>query len=144
MPTIIFVENNKTAHCGRWKGNIMKYDLKCLRQIMLLIEENLEISMTQERFFVDYKYLSMKMEGVSTPEILHHLDILHNSGFINASVLYADDSVDEYIITGITPKGYDFLDEIRDDTVWAKFLKFADKHKGAALNLLIEKFIPLV
>lgn len=111
---------------------------------MLLLEENLEFSMTQEQNFVDYKYLSMKMESVSTPEILHHLDVLRNSKFINASVLYADDSIDEYLITGITPKGYEFLDEIRDDTAWGKFLKFADNHKGVALTFLIDKFMSLL
>lgn len=122
----------------------MKYDLKVLRQIMLLLEENLEFSMTQEQNFVDYKYLSLKMESTSTPEILHHLDILRSSKFIDASVQYADDSVNNYLITGITPKGYEFLEAIRDDTTWGKFLKFAGKHKDAALSFLIEKFMPLL
>lgn len=118
----------------------MKCDIKILRQIMLLLEDKLEITMLQEPRNVGYEELSSEMEGVSTPDVLHHLEILRQRDFINAEPEFGDGKYVEYWVTSITPKGYDFLDAVRDDTVWGKCLKFANEHKGAALSFLIEKF----
>lgn len=46
---------------------------------------------------------------------------------------YADDSVFFFSVSGLTWEGADYLDKVRDDSVWAK-----------TKNLAAEKGVPLV
>lgn len=121
----------------------MRYNTECLRQIMLLLEDKLDIAMTLEQKFVDYNELTREMKDFSTPEIIHHLNVLSDSGLIIAKPQFGDGKYVEYLIFDITSKGYEFLDIVRDNSAWKKFLKFVDEHKGVALNFVLEHIAAL-
>lgn len=62
---------------------------------------------------------------ISTPnytidQVLYHLVLLEEANMINAQCIYGDDKIQAIMIQRITWSGHDFLDAIRDDTVWGK------------------------
>jgi hypothetical protein len=61
------------------------------------------------------------VEKYDVPERAHHVALLQQAGFVDAVV-----TCDEYgqptraIVRGLTWQGHEFLDAMRDDTVWKK------------------------
>lgn len=118
----------------------MKYNIECMREIMLALENKLEISMTQKHNMITHEELVLTLENFSAPEVLHHLEILDKSDYIIAEPQYGDGTIVEYVTTAITPQGYEFLDSVRDNTAFGKLKSFANEHKGDAFSFLFEKF----
>lgn len=76
--------------------------------------------------------------GISdqTPEeIAYHLGLLIEDGYINGKGTLIPGN---YVVFGLTMKGHDYLDSIRDPAIWAKTKEGAEKAGGFTLALLGE------
>ena len=105
----------------------MKRDMSLVREILLEIEKG----RTDEQLF---DVLDYPME-----DIIYHIKIMNDYGLIEASVVEvfsinykgeADFALET--IKGLTWEGYDFLDDIRDETVWKKTMAQIKKTTGTA------------
>ena len=48
-----------------------------------------------------------------------HIQLLRDAGFIEVTdSLYADDMVQDFLISRITFAGYDYLDTVRNESIW--------------------------
>ncbi len=103
---------------------------------MLELEKELGTTMTLESTFVTHETLSMALDKYSTPTIVDHLEVLRNSGLIKAFPQSGDGKIQEYIITDIYPKGYDFLSKVRSDNAFNKIKCFTIDHIFDILGLL--------
>lgn len=100
----------------------MKRDFDLIRELLLDIEEN--IGPVNEGY-------EPNVEGYSEELIYGHLILLAEAGFITgANIEIHGGGV--YIAHSMTYSGFDFLDKIRDTTMWAKIKAFV-KSKGAPL-----------
>lgn len=91
----------------------------------------IKIAISIEESIHDQFGLQIEIEGYDDSVIQYHLGIMFEGGLINA----IDGSTLEevcYLPTGLTWKGHDFLDAIRDEKVMNKAKKFA-KEKGFQL-----------
>ena len=76
---------------------------------------------------------NLEVEGYDRATIAYHCQLLEEAGLVSSCIVrYADDSV-FFSVGGLTWEGADYLDKVRDDSVWAK-----------TKNLAAEKGVPLV
>ena len=101
----------------------MKLIHDCVRDVMLFLEDNL----TYEEYLYTKK---IKLNKYKTDDILYTLDKLSEAGFITTTGKTMDD--DNFYVTSITYNGHQFLDNIRDNTIWKKSLKKVSNFVGSA------------
>lgn len=105
----------------------MQRNMDLVRQILIETEKRSVNS-------ADY---DVKIEGYSSEEIRYHVKIMHQAGLVEA----VDRSHHGGLIwepTSLTWEGHEFLDNIRNETVWAK-TKSIVKDKGGSASLEIIK-----
>jgi hypothetical protein len=111
----------------------MKRDMDLIRQIMFELEKQAPR--------LDYHPPEIQIEGHSKGEVVLHVKLLDEAGYIKAQ---NDSTLAElsYIPIRLTWQGYEFLDAARDDTRWNKAKDVMDKAGGfvfeVAKALLIE------
>lgn len=90
----------------------MKRDLNIFRDVLLQMEA-VPAGHVVEKFNVP--------DGVSEPTFLEHLDLMIKADLIEGqSIRDHNGDVATVVVQKMTNKGYDFLDSIRDNTVWEK------------------------
>lgn len=85
-------------------------DMDLVRELLLYLDK------------VDFRLGSPKnvfpeIEGYSSNQIDHHLALMCSAGFLNDEGM---DLATGFAFCGLTWKGYELLDSIRDDDVWRK------------------------
>lgn len=105
----------------------MERDMVLIRKILFAIEEK----------YTD-RALSYHDLGLNdyTPEVVaYHCSLLHDAQLVSSYVSrYADDRLYAFYVGRLTWEGHEFLDKIKNDTVWNKTLKVI-KEKGLPLAL---------
>ncbi len=101
----------------------MKRDMDLSRKILLKIEEE----------YVSTAILNLVVENYSMEQIAIHCELLHEAGFISYyNAQYGGDSLDFFAVGNLTWNGYEYLDKIRDDSIWKK-VKDTAKEQGLPL-----------
>ena len=109
----------------------MKRDMDLCRKILFAIEEQ----------YIDTAIFDMKIENYSIEQIAYHCQILYDAGFIsNYKAQYASNKIWSYAVGALTWEGHEFLDKIREDTIWNKTKDIIVK-KGLPMALDIIKEI---
>lgn len=104
----------------------MKRDFNLIRDIMLLIEAQ----------YKDVVIFGFKVDGHDLSEVAYHCQLLKDAGFISEyKSVFADGKIQIIGVGGLTWEGCDYLDKVRDNTIWEK-TKQTIKKKG--LPLLID------
>lgn len=102
----------------------MKRDMDLVRKILLEIEEK----------YVSTAIYGLEVEGYDTAAVAYHCKILHDAGLISDyNANYGDDEIDYFSVGSLTWDGHDYLDKVRDDTLWAK-----------TKDTIVQKGLPLI
>lgn len=105
----------------------MRIDHDYVRQLLLEAEDQTDGK-------INFEYVS-PVEGMSPEEFerqSYHLSYMVKAGLLEGdNVAYWD----------LTPLGHEYLDSIRDDTVWKKFLGVAGRLGSLTASQLIDKVI---
>lgn len=111
----------------------MKLNKDCIRELLLFVE-SLETPGANEadiiQFGTDNDY--------SKENLIYTIQRLDEAGFIDANVIYASNKVYFFNINYITYDGHQFIDSIRDSSVWSYVKKEAAKLKDVPLNVLAQ------
>lgn len=99
----------------------MRLNHDYIRDILLFIESELEYENNKHQELRHGDLLKHKMfSKYNKPELTYALELLIKEGYINCSeepVFYHGNLMSAYI-TGLTWKGHELLDNVRNDTVW--------------------------
>ena len=102
----------------------MKRDMDLVRKILLEIEAN----------YVSTAICGLEIEGYDMAAVAYHCKILHDAGLIsNYNANYGDDEIDYFSVGSLTWDGHDYLDKVRDDSLWAK-----------TKDTIVQKGLPLI
>lgn len=109
----------------------MKRDLDLIREVLLGIEANA----TGKVAPVPVLGLNFSISEHTTEEIAYHVTMLIDGGYVRGkqSALQTHP-----LVEGLTMKGHDYLDAIRDPVIWGKTKEGAKKAGGFTLELLGE------
>ena len=128
----------------------MKLNLDCIRQILLCVEEH--TGLRKACFFIDSgleeseimignspipfpDYQCKLLENFSNDELIYHLNYC-----VESNLLTTNESCGLYqiFIMDLTPKGHDFLENIRDNRVWSNVKDVASKIGSKSLESIIQ------
>ncbi len=109
----------------------MKRDMDLCRKILFAIEEQ----------YVDTALYGLEVEGYSMQQVAYHCKILHDAGLIsNYKGYFASNRLYDFAVGSLTWDGHEFLDKIRQDTIWNK-TKDVITQKGLPMVLDVVKEI---
>lgn len=109
----------------------MKRDMELIRKILFKIEQEVD----------NLAVYDLEIEGYSMNQVAYHCSILSEGGYIlDYDGEYGSDELNCFGISRLTWKGHDFLDNIRDDTIWNK-TKNIIKKEGLPLVFDVVKSI---
>lgn len=93
----------------------MKRDMDLIRAIMLHLEKHPEPDLNLEEVVLD---------DYADDVVLGHLILLEEAGFIQMNIeRYGGGEPPQILIHRITWAGHEFLEAVRDETIWAKSTK---------------------
>ena len=103
----------------------MKRDMELVRKIMFKIEYDYTGTLLR----------APKIDGYDMVTVAEHCRLLHEYGFIDEyKPIGADGApVITFLVGNLTWEGYDFLEKIREETVW-----------GKTKNVITEKGLPMI
>src|SRR6056297_716450 len=97
----------------------MKRDIDLIKEILLQMEESGN----------PLQPVKIDIENRSQNEVSYHIKLLHQAGLIEAENVSGTDSF-KWIPISLTWHGHEFLDAIRNDTVWTKLKAKISEHGG--------------
>lgn len=100
-------------------------DMDLVRKILFSIEDSKPFE----------KIINLSIDGYDMQEIAYHCEMLYNAGYIkdyDASTCDTVDGVFGFWVRDLTWDGQDFIETIRQDSIWNK-TKTAIKNKGLPL-----------
>ena len=107
----------------------MKRDMELCRKILFAIEEQ----------YVDTALHNLKIPEYTMEQVAYHCKILKEAGLItNYKALFASNHIVGFGVGSLTWEGHDFLDKIREDTIWNK-TKGLIKNKALPMTLDVVK-----
>lgn len=103
----------------------MKRDMDLIRKIMLRIEEE----------YTSTAIFNLKVDGYTMEQIAVHCKMMYEARLISDyKAQYAGNSLYSFGVSNLTWEGYEYLDKIRDDSIWKK-VKDVAKDKGLPLAI---------
>jgi hypothetical protein len=114
----------------------MKRDMELIREIMLKLEAwpmNMgdAVVMTPQD-------MRAEIPGHDLAEINHHMDLIHEAGFIDDGGPRASGPMFGFLFMGLSMNGHDFLDSVRSPDVWKRTQSVAAKVGTVSLSILVE------
>ena len=111
----------------------MKRDFDVLRAVLLKVEA---IGDPEEP-----QINSLSLDGIDQPITNEHVKLAIESELIEGVCKFSTNNrILLTTIRGLTPRGYDFLDNIRNDAIWGKIKSHVASTVGTASLEVIEKF----
>ncbi|PFE42468.1 hypothetical protein CN317_23895 [Bacillus cereus] len=111
----------------------MKLNHDCVRDLLLTVEESDRNELLSLHFLLDKN----KLQSYSEDDIFYTIQRLIEAGYINADTQTYFEGQDA-IISSITWNGHQFLDNIRDKSIWEKTKEKASVVGGVSLPILSE------
>lgn len=114
----------------------MRLNHECVRQIMLTIESDIPYnqSLGKEKLLEH-----PKLQSFTEDEILYAILRLDEADFIKCDIAPGNNSLIYHLsLNGLTWSGHEFLDNIRDNKVWAFVKQTASKTASASLPILAQ------
>lgn len=128
----------------------MRLNLDCVRQILLIVEEN--TGLRKYCFFIDSSlnesqtaigdslipapdYQHSLLKKFDNDELIYHINYCAEAGLLSIDTSYG---LYQIVIKDLTPKGHDFLENIRDNKVWSGVKSIASKVGATTLDSVIQ------
>jgi hypothetical protein len=108
----------------------VKRDMDLAREILFKIEESPDFGRPVE----------ISIEGREEVEINYHVMLLHQAGLITGVGTSGFGDTDEWIATGMTWSGHEFLDAARENTRWNQAKEILKK-RGSGMMFEVLKTV---
>lgn len=108
----------------------MKLNHDCIRDILLFVEENVNYNQ-----YADFSAVELK--NYSRDEIIYSADKLLEAGFIDGNKISSlGATLPSIRITSITWTGHQFLDNIRDESIWKSTKSVLSHFSSVSLSMV--------
>ncbi|MBQ9005984.1 MAG: DUF2513 domain-containing protein [Atopobiaceae bacterium] len=112
----------------------MKRDMDLVRRILTVTEK--------AESAIDVNDLAT--DAHSMESVIYHVRMMEHHGLIDATVKFADDGCYVGWVTALTWDGCDYLDAIRDESVWRKTKQVVKETVGSTTLDIIKETAKLV
>lgn len=108
----------------------MNREMELVRKVLLETEEHAK----------PVGWLNLNIDGYDKETVSYHVKLLAEAGFLTAENLTTHDGGFCWMPKSLTWKGHEFVDTIKNDTVWKKTKDFVQE-KGGAISIEMLKVI---
>lgn len=112
----------------------MILDRDCVRDLLLTIESD----SFNNTLFLGQICENTRMKSYSKETVTYVIQKLQEANYINASILIADGAPYQVAVSSLTWEGHNFLDNVRDPSIWDKVKSRSSKLNSVSLPLLSE------
>lgn len=112
----------------------MILDRDCVRDLLLTIESD----GFNNTLFLEKICEDSRMKSYSNETVTYAIQKLKEANYINASILIADGAPYLVSVSSLTWEGHNFLDNVRDPSIWEKVKSKSSKLTSVSLPLLAE------
>lgn len=113
----------------------MKLNYDCIRQILLFCEDNITLddnNVLSTLGFKELKHLSFPPQ-----DIFYSVKYMKEAELLDAHISIADGQIfSDFVIFDITVNGYQFLENIKNDTTWNKTKEISKKVGASSIEIL--------
>lgn len=109
----------------------MKLDHECIRDLLLYLENNLTYN-------GQLNINNLKIKSYSKEALMYTADKLIEAEYLNAKICWNYSERRIIMVESITFKGHQFLDNIRDDSVWNDTKNVLSKFKSTSINFIAD------
>lgn len=114
----------------------MKLNYDCLRQILLVIEEDLVWENDLNYCGLTLRYMVQKLPKFSTADIAYTTKIAIEADLIEGCLHDCDSGILDISYFGLTYEGHQFLDTVRENKIWKKTKEIISSAGGASLSVI--------
>ena len=108
----------------------MKLNHDCIRDILLFVEENVNYNQHAD-------FSAVELKNYSRDEIIYSADKLLEAGFIDGNKISSlGATLPSIRITSITWTGHQFLDNIRDESIWKSTKSVLSHFSSVSLSMV--------
>ncbi|MEN5045094.1 DUF2513 domain-containing protein [Pseudomonas koreensis] len=111
----------------------MQRDPDLIRLLMLKLEA---MDKPASSIFIINSKDDMVIPGHDSDKVSYHIDQILQCGWIDLAGGRGMSSGGEFSFRGLTPRGHDFIDSVRDDAVWTLTKKGVTAAGGFTLDML--------
>lgn len=109
----------------------MRLNPDCVRDILLTVEEHSGV----KRFISLPHPTFERLQKYSDSEVLYHIRQCDLAGFLYKVQPFGNDRL---LIHDLTPKGHEFLADVRKDSIWNKTKETAESVGSSSLSALAQ------
>ncbi len=115
----------------------MKLNKDCIRDLLIYLEDNLSYT---HRISTG----SLSLKDYTRDELVYTVERLSEAGFINVSKICDEPCTPTYFIFSLTYNGHQFLDTIRDNSIWKNTKTVASQLASVSLPIIQEIAISFI
>lgn len=109
----------------------MKRDMDLIRTLLLRMEEATMQGGVSYIFQPGFEELDVP--GYDADAVTYHMNLLVDAGLLDAPSAHG---ANHFIVRGLSWRGHDFLDSVRDPEIWRKAREGTERAGGFTLELL--------
>lgn len=112
----------------------MKREMDLVRELLLRIEEFAKPVTSIKLDYLTAHDPRLQVQGYEQVQIAYHISLLVEAGLVNGVRNHVVES--QIIIKGVSWRGHEFLDKVRDPAIWHATKEGANKAGGFTIDLL--------
>lgn len=120
------------------KNRNMKLDYDCVRSILLELEEKPRFSEELRLTPTPVEEIFEALDRYSDEDILYSIEIMKDAELIKANLQYGSISFITGYVSGITYKGHELLDSIRDRKIWQRLKQLLSAAGATTFDIIID------
>jgi len=119
----------------------MKLNPDCVRDVLLSVEKLHQIEQLENGSVivepVHWGAICADLPKYSRSDVFYTLKTLGDGGLIEIDIQYADGGMVWYCdVSGLTFKGHEFIQQVKDDNCWAKIKRGLDAVRNYSLDAM--------
>ena len=118
----------------------MKLKPDCMRAVLLQLEREATYTTNEygtiEKNYVTIEELDGLITAYSKEDIFYSLDNLHQAGYIQMKTNWTTTGLYACWVSGLTFRGHEFLDKIRDDKAWTQIQNGMEAVRNYSLDAI--------
>lgn len=116
----------------------MKLDYDCVRSILLELEKKPLFDNDLRITPVSVEEIFTALDRYSDGDILYCIETMKDAGLIKANLRYGGGPFIEGYISGITYKGHELLDSVRDRKIWQRLKQLLSAAGAVTFDIIID------
>lgn len=121
----------------------MQLNLDCIRGVLLAVEKLQIIESNYTGGFSTRKVSSKALfdelaDAFLQEDIVYTVRLLEDGGYIKADIHQSGHTIPSFYIESMTYKGHEYLEQIKNDTVWSKTKRISSSVGCSALETVLD------